>query len=283
MKMKHLGFVASAIAALALASCQKGSGPYDPPLGGEIESFARAFHEEIASHFEGREELDPAPGASPLSYDEVFGLQEKGFQEEVVNSAPIHVYDEVFLDSAYCFYFTFPDTEEIVLSSFAGRRIEATYSYINPSGLLGNEFGEAETYERPFLAVTLFDGEHCLFFATMAVNYWLEIYHEDFVAAGETEVCFGPLLSGASVFTGERWSFSYDWLINFSTLHPEYFPLRGEGEARTFSFASSYFGRAGGKLVASAELSSIVEVEDVYRLEMYDPGAFLPIDVTSLR
>ncbi len=283
MKMKHLSFVASAIAALALVSCQKGSGPYDPPLGGKIESFARAFHEEIASHFEGREELDPAPGASPRSYDEVFGLQEKGFQEEVVNSAPIHVYDEVFLDSAYCFYFTFPEEEGIILSSFAGRRIEATYSYINPAGLWRHEFGEAEPYERPFLAVTLFDGEHCLFFATMAVNYWLEIYHEDFVADGETEVCFGPLLSGASVFTGERWSFSYDWMIDFSWLHPENFPLQGEGKATTFSFVSCYLGRSEGKLLMSEELSSIVEVEDVYRLEMYDPGAFLPIDVASLR
>lgn len=283
MKMKHLSFVASAIAALALASCQKGNGPYDPPLGGEVESFARAFHEEIASHFEGREELDPAPGAAPLSYDEVFGLRERGFEEEVVNSAPNHVYDEVFLDSAYCFYFTFPDTEEIVLSSFAGRRIEATYSFINPSGLRGNELGGAEPYEHPFLAVTLFDGEHCLFFATMAVNYWLEIYHEDFVAEGETDVFFGPLFSGASVFTGERWSFSYDWMIDFSWLHPYNFPLQGEGKATTFSFVSCYLGRSEGKLLMSEELSCSVEVNDVYRLEEYEPDDFLPIDVASLR
>lgn len=283
MKMKHLSFVASAIAALALASCQKGNGPYDPPLGGEVESFARAFHEEIASHFEGREELDPAPGPAPRSYDKVFGLQERGFQEEVVNSAPNHVYDEVFLDSAYCFYFTFPEEEGIILSSFAGRKVEATYSYINPAGLWWYEFGEAEPYERPFLAVTLFDGEHCLFFATMAVNYWIELYHEDYRADGETGVCFGPLLSGASVFTGERWPFSYDWLIDFSTLHPEYFPLRGEGETRTFSFDIACFGRTGGKLISNEALSYYVEVEDVYRLEEYEPDDFLPIDVASLR
>lgn len=283
MKTTRLSLVALGLLSLSLAACGPSSDPFAPPIGGKTESFARAFHEEIASRFEGREKLEPAPGAAPRSYDEVFGLRERGFQEEVVNSAPNHVYDEVFLDSAYCFYFTFPDTEEIVLSSFAGRKVEATYSYINPSGLRGNELGGAEPYEHPFLAVTLFDGEHCLFFATMAVNYWLEIYHEDFVAEGETDVFYGPLLSGVSVFTGERWSFSYDWLIDFSTLHPEYFPLRGEGETRTFSFISCYLGRSEGKLLMSEELSSIVEVEDVYRLEEYDPGAFLPIDVASLR
>ena len=236
MKTTRLSLAILGLLSLSLAACGPSSDPFAPPVGGKIESFARAFHEEIASRFEGREELDPAPGPAPRSYDEVFGLQERGFEEEVVNSAPNHVYDEVFLDSAYCFYFTFPDTEEIVLSSFAGRKVEATYSYINPSGLRGNELGGAEPYEHPFLAVTLFDGEHCLFFATMAVNYWLEIYHEDFVADGETEVCFAPLLSGASVFTGERWSYSYDWMIDFSWLHPENFPLQGEGETRTFSF-----------------------------------------------
>ena len=283
MKKTRLSLAAFGLLAFALVSCGPSSDPFAPPVGGKIESFARAFHEEIASHFEGREELDPAPGPAPRSYDEVFGLQERGFTEEVVNSAPNHVYYEVFLDSAYCFYFTFPDTEEIVLSSFAGRRIEATYSFINPSGLRGNVLGGAEPYERPFLAVTLFDGEHCLFFATMAVNYWLEIYHEDFVAEGETEVFYGPLLSGVSVFTGERWSFSYDWMIDFSMLHPYNFPLRGKGEATTFSFVSSYLGRSEGKLLASEELSSIAEVEDVYRLEGYDPGGFLPIDVASLR
>lgn len=284
MKTTRLSLAAFGLLAFALVSCGPSSDPFAPPVGGKSESFALGFHEMVASFIEGRETLSPEEGSEVRSYDHVFSLADYGYGEQLVTSAPAHVYDEAYVDEAYCFYFTFPDDESLPLSSFAGRKVECLLTVLNPTGRTSSETVGAPAYERPFEVVTLYDGEHCLLYSSMAVNYWQELYQSDYVADGELERNYAPLLSGSSVLTGEPWAYAYDWMLDFLSLDPSYLPLKGEGEPASGTLALASYGRSEGKLVVPTELAFEIEVGDAYRLEPFAPsGQRIRLDLASLR
>lgn len=283
MKTTRLSLVALGLLSLSLAACGPSSDPFAPPVGGKVESFALGFHEMVASFIEGRESLSPEAGAEVSSYEEVFALSRHGYGEQLVMSAPAHVYDEAYVYEAYCFYFTFPDDEALPLSSFAGRKVECLLTVLNPTGRTSVEISGAPAYERPFEVVTLYDGEHCLLYSSMAVNYWQELYQSDYAADGELGRNYAPLLSGASVLTGEPWAYAYDWMLGLK-LDPSYLPLKGEGEPASGTLALASYGRSEGKLVVPTELAFEIEVRDAYRLEPFAPsGQRIRLDLASLR
>ena len=283
MKTTRLSLVALGLLSLSLAACGPSSDPFAPPVGGKTESFAVGFHEMVASFIEGREAMSPEAGAEVSSYEEVFALSRYGYGEQLVKSAPAHVYDEAYVDEAYCFYFTFPDDEALPLSSFAGRKIECLLTVLSPTGRTSSETSNAPADERPFEVFTLYDGEHCLLYSSMAVNYWQELYQSDYVADGELERNYAPLLSGASVLTGEPWAYAYDWMLDLN-LDPSYLPLKGEGEPASATLALASYGRSEGKLVVPTELAFEIEVGDAYRLEPLAPsGQRIRLDLASIR